>query len=90
MLVNKDFQTRHLIGWQHSRQPIKSHVRKSLLANMEFNIDLLSNPQPRFFKTYWDNHSAMFSEELLIWIDEQIMTSHRPADIIHQNMIMGY
>ena len=27
-------QTWHLIGWQHSRQPIKSHVRKSLLTNM--------------------------------------------------------
>ena len=27
---NKDFQTWHLIGWQHSHQPIISHVRKSL------------------------------------------------------------
>ena len=31
MLVNKDFQ--------HSRQPIRSHVRKSLLTNTEFNMD---------------------------------------------------
>ena len=38
MLVNKDFQTWHLIGWQHSRQPIRSHVRKALLTNMEFNM----------------------------------------------------
>ena len=36
---NKDFQTWHLIGLQHSRQPIRSHVRKSLLTNMEFNMD---------------------------------------------------
>ena len=39
MLINKDFQTWHLIGWQHSRQPIRSHARKSLLTTMEFNID---------------------------------------------------
>ena len=39
MLVNIDFQTSHLIGWQHCRQPIRSHVRKSLLTNMEFNMD---------------------------------------------------
>ena len=47
MLVNKDFQTWHLIGWQHSRQPIRSHVRKSLLTNMEFNMDFcLVTPSP--------------------------------------------
>ena len=48
MSVNKDFQTWHLIGWQHSCQPIRSHVRKSLLTNMEFNMDfsLLSKLQP--------------------------------------------
>ena len=28
MLVNKGFQTSHLVGWQHSRQPIRSHIRK--------------------------------------------------------------
>ena len=39
MVVNKDFQTWHLIGWQHSHQPIRSHVRKSLLTSMEFNMD---------------------------------------------------
>ena len=39
MLVNKDLPTCHLIGWQHSCQPIGSHVRKSLFTNMEFNID---------------------------------------------------
>ena len=37
MLVNKDFQTWHLIGWLHSRQPIRSHVRKSLLTKIRFN-----------------------------------------------------
>ena len=47
MLANKDFQTWHLIGWQHSRQPIRSHVRKSLLINMEFNMDFcLVTPRP--------------------------------------------
>ena len=50
MLVNKDFQTWHLIGWQHSHQPIRSHVRKSLLTNMELKRILLSNPQPWFMQ----------------------------------------
>ena len=39
VFVYKDFQTWHLIGWQHHRQPIRSHVRKSLLTNIEFNMD---------------------------------------------------
>ena len=29
MLVNNDLQTWHLIGWQHSCQPIRGHVRRS-------------------------------------------------------------
>ena len=41
MLV-KHFRTWLLIGWQHNHQPIKSHVRKSLLINLEF----LSNRVP--------------------------------------------
>ena len=47
MLVKKDFQTCHLIDCQHSRQPIRSHVRKALLTDMEFNMDLLRDPGPR-------------------------------------------
>ena len=39
MLINKDFQTWHLIGTQHSRQPTRSHARKSLFTNMNFNMD---------------------------------------------------
>ena len=39
MLANKDFQTWHLIGWQYKRQPIRRHVKKSLLTNMDFNMD---------------------------------------------------
>ena len=39
MSVNKNFQTWLVIGWQHRRQPIKSHIRKSLLINMEFDMD---------------------------------------------------
>ena len=38
MLVNKDFQTWLLIGWQHSCQPIRTHVRKSLLMYIYFNM----------------------------------------------------
>ena len=33
MLINKNFQTWLLIGWQHSHQPIRCHVRKSLLTH---------------------------------------------------------
>ena len=38
-IANTDFQIWHLISWQHSCQPIRSHVRKSLLTNMDFNMD---------------------------------------------------
>ena len=38
LVVDKGFQTWHLIGWQHSRKPITSHVRQSLSFNMDFNI----------------------------------------------------
>ena len=38
-LINTDFQTLHLIAWHHSCQQIRNLVRKSLLTNMEFNMD---------------------------------------------------
>ena len=40
MIVNKDFLTQLLINWQHSRERehIGSGVRKSLFADMDFNI----------------------------------------------------
>ena len=44
MLVNTDFQTWYLIDRQLSRQPIGSHVWKSVLTNMDFKMDLTSNP----------------------------------------------
>ena len=37
MFVNTNFQTWLLIGWQQSCQAIRSHVRKSLLINMDIN-----------------------------------------------------
>ena len=54
MLVNNDFQTWHLIGWQHSCQPIRSHVRKSSITKMtkmEFVMDfylVIPSPGPVF------------------------------------------
>ena len=39
-LDNKGFLTKHMIDFQHSHQPIRSRIRKSLLINMEFNMDL--------------------------------------------------
>ena len=50
MLVNKGFQTLLLIVWQHSRQPIRSHVRKSMLTNMELNMDYIDG-----FVQKWHN-----------------------------------
>ena len=38
LLVNKDFHTWLLIGWQHTCQSIRSHVRKCLSIKMDFNI----------------------------------------------------
>ena len=47
IFLNRDFQIWHLIGWQHSHQPIRSHhVRQSMLTNMDFNRIFLSNPGP--------------------------------------------
>ena len=40
VLVNKYFQTRHLIGWQHSRQPFRNHVNKSSFTDIDFSIYL--------------------------------------------------
>ena len=40
IFANKDFQTWYLIGWQLCCQPIRKHFRKSLLTNMDFNMDL--------------------------------------------------
>ena len=37
MLLKTDSETRLLIGWQHYCRPIRRHVRKSLLTNMDFN-----------------------------------------------------
>ena len=48
MLVNKDFQTWHLTGWQHSHRPIRCHVRKYFLINMYFNR-YFCNPGPRIY-----------------------------------------
>ena len=39
IVVNKDFQIWHLIGKQHSHKPIRSHVKNSLLNNMDINMD---------------------------------------------------
>ena len=45
VLTDKDFQACHLIDWQQCSQLIRSHAGKSLLTNMEFNMDF--NPGPR-------------------------------------------
>ena len=47
VLVNNRFQIWFLTVWHHSRQPIRSHVRKSLLTNMDLNMFFFHcNPGP--------------------------------------------
>ena len=41
VLVCKDFQSCHLIGWQDSHLRLRSHVIKSLLTSMSFSNGLL-------------------------------------------------
>ena len=43
MSVNKYFQAWLLIGWQHSCQPIRNHVRKSILTIIDFNMGFFRN-----------------------------------------------
>ena len=40
-LINRDVQTWHLTFSWHNRQPIKSHVRKNLLTNINFSMDFI-------------------------------------------------
>ena len=47
MLFNTDFQTWHLIGWKHSCQPIRSHVRNPCWIKWNLSQILICNPGPR-------------------------------------------
>ena len=76
MLVNKDFQTLHLIGWQHNRQPIRSHDWKALLSNTEFNS---LRPSDAYI---WvneltiigsDNGLSPGRRQAIIWTDDGIL-----------------
>ena len=49
MSVNENFETWLLFGWQLCCQPIRSHVRKFLLTDMDFNIDFLCNGGPHLW-----------------------------------------
>ena len=40
MLANKSFQTLHIIGWLQIHQPIRDHAGKSLLTNIDIDMDL--------------------------------------------------
>ena len=43
MLINDNFPIWFLTSWQYSCQPVRSHVRKSFLNSIDFNIHFLSN-----------------------------------------------
>ena len=45
MLVDMAFQTWFVISWQHSRQPIRIHVRISILTHMDFDMYFLCYPR---------------------------------------------
>ena len=47
MLVDKVFKNWFLIGWQYSRQPIGSLIRKPLLTNTDFHMGIISNTGPK-------------------------------------------
>ena len=43
VIVNEDFQTWLLIGLNHNLRQILSHVRESLIIDMDFYIDIFFN-----------------------------------------------
>ena len=85
MLVNTDFQT-----WQHSRQPIRSHVSKSVLTNMAFNMDFcLVTPSPGEYKsgfvegisdiTQW-GATQLVSWHVLTWVSIELYIINSTSD----------
>ena len=56
MLINKDFLTWLLIGWQLGCRPIRCQVWKSLLTNMDFNMEISYQCRPlhNFLYIWWN------------------------------------
>ena len=50
-----------LFGWQHSRQPIRKHFGKSIITDMDFNVDSLSNPG-----SYSTNNTSILND-VIMW-----------------------
>ena len=61
ILLARNFQTWLVIGWQHSCQPIKSHVRKSLLIYMDLNMDVSQWYQLLFYFSVFSLSSFRWS-----------------------------
>ena len=55
MSVYNDFQALYLISWQHSRQPIRIHVRKPLVFDMDFNLAFIYSKQTTQTTSAWSS-----------------------------------
>ena len=56
-------QTCFLIGWQHSCQPIRSHVRNPLLTNKDFDriiLEVIQAPDWQFVVCSWITNTSIF------------------------------
>ena len=60
MLGNKYIKTWHPFGWQHTRQQIRSHVRRSVLANMAFNMEFYLVIQAPDWKRVYGVHTICY------------------------------
>ena len=50
MLVNTDFEARHLTGWQHSRLVMYALFKKTLMVRMEYQKNIFVNQIHRTVK----------------------------------------
>ena len=69
MLVKRNFQTRLLIHWWHTRQPVKGHIRKSLwIDNWFYHVFSLAIQIPGLALLKWFSLTiAVIYSSCLIW-----------------------
>ena len=64
-LINHDFQTSYLIGWQHGPQAIRSHVRKSALVLTWIVLVILAPDQFHATRHTWYRQVSNISRTLV-------------------------
>ena len=96
ILVNKVFQTWHLIGWQHSRQPIRNHIRKPMPLTAEWlEAQPLANPNLCYndcllttsFYLFFINHILGVFLQGQALSNMYHVTSKRPIHVVLTNTI---